>query len=36
MRRFLVELQFNGRKYGGWQKNDNALTVQSVVEEALF
>ena len=35
MRRFLVEIQYNGKNYGGWQRNDNANTVQKVVETAL-
>ena len=35
MRRFLVEIQYLGKNYGGWQKNDNSKTVQEVVETAL-
>lgn len=31
----MVELQFNGKKYGGWQKNSNTATVQGEVEKAL-
>lgn len=36
MRRFLVKLQFNGRNYAGWQRQQNAVTVQGEVEKALF
>lgn len=35
MRKFLVELQFDGRKYSGFQKNGNARTIQAMVEIAL-
>ena len=35
MRRFLVEIQYLGKNYGGWQKNDNSKTVQETVELAL-
>lgn len=35
MRRFLAEIQYLGKNYGGWQKNDNSKTVQEVVETAL-
>lgn len=35
MRRFLTELQYLGKNYGGWQRNDNAKTVQETVETAL-
>lgn len=35
MRRFLLELQFNGKKYAGFQRQKNAITVQSVVEGGL-
>lgn len=35
MRRFLLELQFNGRRYAGFQRQKNAVTVQEVVETAL-
>ena len=36
MRRFLIQLQFNGKRYGGWQKNDNTTSVAGVVEQALY
>lgn len=31
----MVKLQFNGRNYSGWQKQENASTVQGAVETAL-
>lgn len=36
MRKFLVTIQFNGKNYGGWQRNDNAKTIQGEVEKALL
>ena len=36
MRRFLVELQYYGKRYGGFQRQKNAPTVQGEVERALF
>lgn len=35
MRRFLLELQFNGKNYSGFQRQKNAATVQGTVERAL-
>jgi len=35
VRRFLVELQYNGRAYEGWQAQPNRRTVQGVVEQAV-
>ena len=35
MRKFLVQIQYNGKNYGGWQRNDNAKTIQGEVESAL-
>jgi tRNA pseudouridine38-40 synthase len=35
MRKFLVKIQYNGKNYGGWQRNDNAKTIQGEVESAL-
>lgn len=35
MRRFLLELQFNGKRYAGFQRQKNAATVQGAVESAL-
>jgi tRNA pseudouridine38-40 synthase len=33
--RVLLTLQYLGTRYGGWQRQTNALSVQQVVEEAL-
>ncbi len=33
--RYLFEIAYNGTNYHGWQRQDNAITVQEVVEEAL-
>lgn len=33
--RYLFEIAYNGTRYHGWQRQDNAITVQEVVEEAL-
>ena len=33
--RLLFTLQYLGTRYGGWQAQTNALSVQQVVEEAL-
>ena len=33
--RVLLTLQYRGTRYGGWQRQTNALSVQQVVEEAL-
>lgn len=35
MRKFLVNVQFDGRRYKGFQKNENAKTVQDEIEGAL-
>lgn len=35
MRRFLVKIQYDGRRYSGWQKQKNAQTVQGEIDEAL-
>ncbi len=35
MRRFFLDIAFQGVNYCGWQKQPNALSVQQVVEEAL-
>ena len=35
MRRFLVELQYNGKAYDGWQAQPNRRTVQGAVNDAL-
>ena len=33
--RYFIELSYNGKDYHGWQNQPNAITVQSVVENAL-
>ncbi|MBR6102103.1 MAG: tRNA pseudouridine(38-40) synthase TruA [Ruminococcus sp.] len=35
MRNLLVRLAYNGAAYHGWQRQNNAVTVQQTVEEAL-
>jgi tRNA pseudouridine38-40 synthase len=33
--RYFIELSYNGRNYSGWQRQDNALSVQQTLEEIL-
>lgn len=33
--RFFLQLSYNGKSYSGWQRQDNALSVQEVLEENL-
>ncbi|MDT8393672.1 MAG: tRNA pseudouridine(38-40) synthase TruA [Bacteroidales bacterium] len=33
--RYFIKLAFNGKAYHGWQRQENALTVQQVLEEGL-
>ncbi len=33
--RFILKLSYNGTAYHGWQKQDNAISVQSMIENAL-
>ena len=33
--RYFIELSYNGKSFHGWQNQPNAITVQSVVEDAL-
>ncbi|MCR4706831.1 MAG: tRNA pseudouridine(38-40) synthase TruA [Clostridiales bacterium] len=35
-RRFRLTIEFDGTDYAGWQRQENALTVQQVLEETLF
>lgn len=35
MPRFLLRLAYDGTDYAGWQRQDNGLSVQAVLEEAL-
>jgi tRNA pseudouridine38-40 synthase len=36
MRRICLDLEYEGTRYHGWQVQTNAVTVQAVLEEALF
>ena len=36
MRNFKVKMAYNGARYHGFQRQDNALAVQQVVEEAII
>lgn len=33
--RYFIELSYLGKNYHGWQKQDNAISIQEVIEEAL-
>ena len=33
--RFILKLSYNGTAYHGWQKQENANSVQSMIENAL-
>lgn len=33
--RYFLELSYNGKNYAGWQRQDNAVSVQEVLEENL-
>jgi len=33
--RYFIKLAFNGKNYHGWQMQENALTIQSVINDAL-
>lgn len=35
MRKFLVEIQFNGKNYGGFQKVDTAISIESKICESI-
>lgn len=35
MKRFLVELSYNGTRYSGWQIQPTAITIQEVLQKAL-
>lgn len=35
MMNYLITLKYDGSRYHGWQRQDNAITVQQCVEEAL-
>ena len=33
--RYFIKLAYNGKNYHGWQMQDNAITIQSVINDAL-
>ncbi len=35
MRRILLTIEYKGTRYAGWQRQENALAVQQILEEAL-
>ncbi|MGB2136509.1 MAG: tRNA pseudouridine(38-40) synthase TruA, partial [Flavobacteriaceae bacterium] len=35
LKRYFIELAYNGSSYHGWQRQPNAISVQQVLEEAL-
>ena len=36
MKRYLATIQYLGKNYSGFQKQQNGLAIQQVIEEALF
>ena len=36
MKRIALIIQYNGSHYSGWQRQNNAITVQEILEKALF
>ena len=36
MKRVALLVQYNGSNYSGWQRQKNAITVQEILELALF
>jgi len=36
MRRILLTIKYKGTAYNGWQRQNNAVSIQSIVEEAIF
>lgn len=36
MKRLLLQLEYNGAAYYGWQRNSEVVTIQSALEDALF
>ena len=35
MKRVLFEIAFNGENYHGWQIQENAITIQEIIQEKL-
>ena len=33
--RYFIEFSYNGSEFHGWQRQNNALTVQQILEESL-
>ena len=33
--RYLMIVQYDGRKFSGWQRQENAVTIQQILEEKL-
>ncbi len=36
MRNLMLKLEYDGTNYHGWQRQDNAITIQEVIEKALY
>ena len=36
MRRIVLTVEYDGTRYAGWQRQENAVTVQQLIEENLF
>ena len=36
MTRYLLKIEYDGRPFCGWQRQDNGLSVQQAIEEAIF
>ena len=35
MKKYLITIQYNGENYSGFQRQDNAVTIQQVIEDAI-
>lgn len=35
IKRYFIELSYNGTAYHGWQRQPNAMSIQQLLEEAL-
>ena len=35
LKRYFIELAYNGSAYNGWQRQPNAISIQELLEEAL-
>ncbi|SHH44995.1 tRNA pseudouridine(38-40) synthase TruA [Tepidibacter thalassicus] len=36
MRNIMITIEYDGTNYGGWQKQNNTLSIQQVIEEAIY